>query len=82
MRTVIQPVSIASQRLKEKLIASGLEPNGYAIQLRNMRTEAELFREENVPLFTQESKLGTEYDKIIGAQTVAVGRRRSAPSPR
>lgn len=67
---IIQPVSVAAQRLKEKLLASGLEPRGYAIQLRDMRVEAELFRQENVPLFTQESKLGTEYDRIIGAQTV------------
>ena len=70
MEDILQPTNVAAQRLKEKLIASGLEPTGYSIELRNMRTEAELFREENVPLFTQESKLGTEYDKIIGAQTV------------
>ena len=70
MEEVLQPARIAEQRLKEKLIASGLEPAGTEIRLRNMRTEAELFREENVPLFTQESKLGTEYDKIVGAQTV------------
>ncbi len=70
LENVMQPASVASQRLKEKLLASGLQPEGYTIQLRNMRAEADLFREENVPLFTQESKLGTEYDKIIGAQTV------------
>ncbi|MCC6801587.1 MAG: M3 family oligoendopeptidase [Anaerolineae bacterium] len=70
LENVMQPFSVASQRLKEKLIASGLEPSGYAIPLRNIRTDAELFREENVPLFTQESKFGTEYDKIVGAQTV------------
>ncbi|MFN8560397.1 MAG: M3 family oligoendopeptidase [Anaerolineae bacterium] len=70
LETVMQPVSVAAQTLKEKLIASGLEPRGYNIQLRDMRAEAELFREENVPLFTQESKLGTEYDKVVGAQSV------------
>jgi len=70
LEDILQPTNVAAQRLKEKLIASGLKPEGYSIELRNMRTEAELFREENVPLFTQESKLGTEYDKIIGAQTV------------
>lgn len=70
MEEVLQPARVADQRLKEKLIASGLEPEGYSIRLRGLRTEAELFREENVPLFTQENKLGTEYDKIVGAQTV------------
>lgn len=60
----------AEQKLKEKLLASGLEPNGFAIPLRNMRTEAELFRKDNLPLLSKELKLETEYDKIIGAQTV------------
>lgn len=67
---VIPPVMAAGQKLKEKLLASGLEPDGFEIPLRNMRVEAEIFREENLPLFTELGKLGTEYDKIIGAQTV------------
>ena len=60
----------AEQALKQKLLASGLEPEGFAIPLRNMRAEADLFREENLPLLAEENKLRTEYDKIIGAQTV------------
>ncbi len=67
---IIQPLRVAEQRLNEKLLASGLNPRGYDISIRNLRADAEIFREENVPLFTQESRLGTEYDKIIGAQTV------------
>ena len=70
LENVIQPASVAEQALKQKLIASGLEPSGVEIKLRNLRAEAEIFRDANVPLFTQEGKLGTEYDKIIGAQTV------------
>jgi len=60
----------ADQKLKEKLLASGLEPEGMEIILKKMRTEAALFREENLPLMTEESKLGTQYSKILGAQTV------------
>jgi len=60
----------ADQVLKEKLLASGLEPDGFDIPLRNMRSEADLFRQENLPLLAEEQKLNTEYDKIIGAQTV------------
>ena len=60
----------AEQRLKEKLLASGLEPEGFEVPLRNMRLEAELFCEANLPLLSEELKLATEYDKIIGAQTV------------
>lgn len=65
------PCLLASeQRLKEKLLASGLEPEGFAIPLRNMRAEAELFRTENLDLLGQEQKLNTEYDRIVGSHTV------------
>jgi len=60
----------ADQQLKEKLIASGLEPEGFAIPLRNLRAQASIFRPENLPLLAQELKLVAEYDKIVGAQTV------------
>ncbi|MBX3065338.1 MAG: M3 family oligoendopeptidase [Anaerolineae bacterium] len=67
----IQPKwTTAEQQLKEKLLASGLEPQGFEIPLRNMRSEAALFREVNLPLLVELTKLGTEYDGIKGAQTV------------
>jgi oligoendopeptidase F len=68
----IYPASeAAEQTLKEKLLASGLEPEGFTIPLRNMRAEAALFREANLPLLAEEHKLNTEYDKIVGGQTVS-----------
>ncbi|MBW4439508.1 MAG: M3 family oligoendopeptidase [Pleurocapsa minor GSE-CHR-MK-17-07R] len=70
LENVMPPLMIASQALKEKLLASGLEPDGYEVQLRNMRVEAEIFREENVLLQTEEEKMGQEYDRIVGAQSV------------
>ena len=60
----------ADQQLKEKLLSSKLEPVGFEIPLRDMRAEVEIFQEDNLPLLTQELKLGNEYNKIIGAQTV------------
>ena len=36
-------VKSAEQKLKEKLLASGLRVNGMDIPLRNMKAEAELF---------------------------------------
>jgi oligoendopeptidase F len=63
-------VQKAEQQLKEKLLNSNLEPTGFDMPLRNMRSEAALFRPENLPLFTKEAKLSSQYDKIIGAQTV------------
>lgn len=61
---------VADHKLKEKFLRSGLEPKGFEIPLRNLRTEADLFTEENVPLLSKELEIGNEYDKIIGAQTV------------
>lgn len=60
----------AEQRLKEKLLESGLQPEGMQVPLRNMRAEADLFREENLPLQADEENLNSEHDKIIGAQSV------------
>lgn len=60
----------ADQQLKEKLLASRLEPADMENPLRKMRAEAALFREANLPLLSEETKLSNEYNKIIGAQTV------------
>jgi oligoendopeptidase F len=68
--TIQENAEAAEQRLKEKLLASGLEPKGFEIPLRNMRTEAALFREQNLPLLAENDKHCTEYDRIVGAQTV------------
>lgn len=67
---IYQPTQAADQRLKEKLLASGLEPQGFRIPLLKMRSDAEIFRADNLPLQSQERKLSSEYNKIIGAQTV------------
>jgi oligoendopeptidase F len=67
---IYPPSQAADQALKEKLLASGLEPPGFEVPLRNLRAQSDLFREANLPLLTEEIKLATEYDQIIGAQTV------------
>ena len=60
----------AQQVLKEKLLASGLEPVNFAVPLRKMRAAAALFREANLPLEIAENKLGLEYNRIVGSQTI------------
>ncbi len=60
----------AEQTLKEKLLSHGVVSEGFEIPLMRMRVEAELFSRKNLPLFVDEHKLSTEYDKVIGAQTV------------
>lgn len=67
----IQPaVKTAEQKLKDKLIASGLSPQSFNTALRMMRAETEIFTEENLPLLAEEQKLVTEYNKLIGSLTV------------
>jgi oligoendopeptidase F len=63
-------VMTAEQALKQKLLASRLEPDGFEIPLCNMRAEADLFRTSNLPLLSEQQKLAIGYDKILGAQTV------------
>ena len=70
MDTIYPAYLAAEQKLKEKLLASKLEPEGYQVQMRNMRAEADLFCEANLPLLSEEQKMISEYDSIIGAQTV------------
>ncbi len=67
---IIPSVQAADQILKSKLLATGLDPAGFEVPLRNLRAEVEIFRTENLPLMTEEGKLGNQYDEIKGAQTV------------
>lgn len=60
----------ANQALKQRLLMSGLQPDGFELALRNLKVEAEIYHEQNLPLLSEEKKLVNEYDEIIGAQTV------------
>ncbi|MFL5733541.1 MAG: M3 family oligoendopeptidase [Chloroflexia bacterium] len=74
LKVVQEVVPVAEQKgfdLKQKLLTSpALDQLGdeYEVFLRNMRAEVEIFREENVPLFTEERKLDQEFEEISGAQ--------------
>ena len=67
---VLPPAMIAGNEITKKLVASGLKPADFDVPLRNMKIQIEIFREANIPLFIEEQKLSTEYDKINGSQTV------------
>jgi oligoendopeptidase F len=77
---IYPPYQAANQVLKQKLLESGLQPNGFNIPLRNMRLEAEIYRQQNLPLLAEEKKLVNEYDDIIGSQTVEWEGREVTPS--
>ncbi|MCE9645535.1 MAG: M3 family oligoendopeptidase [Chloroflexi bacterium] len=67
----IQPQArTEEQKLKEKLLASGLQPENFKMGLKKMRAEAGIFNQANLELLTEEQKLNGEYDKIMGAQTM------------
>lgn len=63
-------VKEGDQQIKDKFLKSGLKPDGFELPLKKMRTDAALFREENLPLLAEEEKLSITYDKIVGGQTV------------
>lgn len=59
--------------LNRKLVAHpdlGKLPEDHARWIESVKTGIELYREENIPLYTELAKLSNEYQKIIGAQTV------------
>ncbi len=70
IRTVQEPSQTWEQSLKEKVIASGLSLPGLEYPLRQMALSAEIFREGNIPRFTALVELGSEFDKLCGAQKV------------
>jgi oligoendopeptidase F len=74
------PFQAANQELKQRLLASGLQPGGFEIPLRNLRVEAEIFREDNLPLLSEEKKLVNQYDAIIGRQVVEWEGREVTPT--
>ncbi len=51
-------------------LRSKLPQDRYAVFDRNTRVQVELFRPENVPLETEESKLSQQYQKLSGSLTV------------
>ncbi len=67
---VYPSIKAADQVLKEKILGSDLTPQGMELALKKMQVEANLFCEENLLLMTEENKLGTQYSKILGAQTI------------
>ncbi len=66
---IFNPAQSAEQVLKQKLLVSGLEPEGFELPLKRMRTEAAIFREENLELETREHKLISGYERTVGTQT-------------
>ncbi len=66
--------------LAKRLLSLGYSRPDLETVLRGMRTDIEIFREENVPLFTQLEELVSEYQKITGGLSVDwEGERKTVP---
>lgn len=72
MEHIVPQAKIAEQALKQKLLAApGYQPStDTGLLLRRFRTQAEIFRAENVPLESQLALLGNQYNKIVGGMTI------------
>ncbi|MBX2963664.1 MAG: M3 family oligoendopeptidase [Cyclobacteriaceae bacterium] len=72
----IQPqIAPVSDQLNRKAAASKFlesleKETGYDIMIRSLRKEIELFREENIPLFTEISLEQQKYNQLAGAMMV------------
>lgn len=67
---IFTPVQNFEQQIKQQLLESGLEPEGFALPLHKLQVDAKLFRAENIPLLNEEKRLDETYGNINGAQTV------------
>jgi oligoendopeptidase F len=67
-------MEVAAQALRRKLLEyrDYQPPADQREMLRRFRNEADLFREENVPIQTELGVLTNEYNKIVGAMTVTL----------
>jgi oligoendopeptidase F len=75
---LIPPALAADQALKQKLLDSGIVPPGLEIPLRNLRAEAERFREANLPLQVRQSELCNRYNRTTGSLSAEFeGRERT-----
>lgn len=71
----IEPLSRQwEHRLDEKLLASehrnALPRDRYGILWRQTEARVAIFREENIPLHTEDEKLSQQYQKLVGGMTV------------
>jgi oligoendopeptidase F len=73
----IQPkIAPVSDQLNRKVADSPFlgplaKEEGYAILIRNLKKDMEIFREENVPLFTEINLESQKYAQLNGAMTIA-----------
>ncbi|MBS1681849.1 MAG: M3 family oligoendopeptidase [Bacteroidetes bacterium] len=65
-----------NKKILDSTLSKALEHQpGFNLMFRNIKKEVELFREENIPLFTEITTETQKYAEISGAMTVHIGDR-------
>lgn len=59
-----------NRKLNDSPFRDGLDPEVYAVYLRSVRNEISIYREKNIPLFTEIDQLSQQYGRIMGDMTV------------
>jgi len=81
----VQPkLKDVSFKLDQKIVNSPhvdeLDEDRYGVMLRDLRADVEIFRDENVALQIQDTKLGQRFSEVSGAMTVDFeGEERTLP---
>ena len=76
----VKPLHFAMQKkFVESPHRAGLTDPKYAILGKHWQADVELFRDQNVPLETDQAKLVSEYDKVNGAMTVQFRGKEHTP---
>jgi oligoendopeptidase F len=70
LEQVLPPFINMTNDMNKKIIAAEIEPQGFGSIMRNLIADVELFREENLPLIPEDQKIGNEYNKLVGGQTI------------
>ena len=70
----------ARSRLQKRFVDLGYTRPGLQTTIERFRNQVELFRDENVQLFTDISKLETEWAKVNGAMTVQWNGEQKTPA--
>jgi len=68
---ILPRVEEQTVRLGRRLIDTGFERPDLVAVLRRFRTQIEIFRESNVPLFSRLEELSSNYQEITGGMTVS-----------
>lgn len=69
LEDIDNPIQTYEQQLKQKLLMSKLVPQGFAVPLRNLQVDVELYREENLALLNEETRWSEKYMAIRGSRT-------------